>query len=133
MGLQISMVMAKAIIQNEEFYFSKKVNPGRIESVNVIKTHLRILKLSTNIKRTEETLFSLDIVFVHFIDLISLCINGKKKKTISGLVQSQRNQKGFLYSGSLFSLRSSVQENFRHRLLYRVLISINLKASTVFL
>lgn len=79
MGLQISMVMAKAIIQNEEFYFSKKVNPGRIKSVNVIKTHLRILKLSTNIKRTEEILFSLDIVFVHFIDLISLCINGKKK------------------------------------------------------
>lgn len=81
MGLWISMVMAKAIIQNEEFFFQRKWIWEELRVWMLSKHILRILKFSTNIKRTEEKLFSLDTVqnaFVHFIDLILLCINGKK-------------------------------------------------------
>lgn len=72
---------AKAIVQNEEFFFQRKWIWEELRVWMLSKHILRILKFSTNIKRTEEKLFSLDTVqnaFVHFIDLILLCINGKK-------------------------------------------------------
>lgn len=74
-GLRISMVTAKAIIQNEEFFFQRKWIWEELRVWMLSKHILRILKFSTNIKRTEEIQFSLDIVqnvFVHFIDLILL-------------------------------------------------------------